>query len=142
MMKSAVKVRLSRPVEEVFAFIANPANDLQWNAELSDVQLPDEALAPGVTYDMIFESPNGPVTMTQEVTAYEENQRFAFSTHSGDFPIHGEYALSPTETGTLLNYTIAYDIQEELPERVIKTLKQEVNRRLERNFSTLKSILS
>lgn len=148
MLRSAVKVRVLRPLDEVFAYITNPQNDLQWNAELRAVRgLPARPLMVDDTYEMVFAGKNADgsdaeLVLTQKVAKLESNVRFEFTTISGSsFPVQGAYTFTAAENGTIVQYMVTYEIGEDLPERVLKDLKREINKRLEVNFSQLKTLL-
>lgn len=146
MLKSAVKVRIYRPLDEVFGYVSNPLNDVEWNAELRDVRnLPSRTLQVGDQYDMVFQNAAADgdgVILTQEVTAFEENVTFAFKTVAGsEIPITGTYTFAGAEVGATIQYVVTYDLGEAYNERVQKDLKREINKRLEINFTQLKTLL-
>jgi uncharacterized protein YndB with AHSA1/START domain len=134
-------VRIERPVEEVFAYVADPENFPGWNSAVQTVRKTSSGEHPvGATYSMTRQLPSGRAENDLEITAHEHPREFAIRTLSGPTPFVYRYAFSPSDAGTLLEL----DAEVELPgaaELLGPLARRAVKRGVEDNFATLKSVL-
>jgi uncharacterized protein YndB with AHSA1/START domain len=101
-VRHAVSVEIERPIEEVFAFVADPRNDEQWCPRVKGCEQTDGA-GPGVgaryvvRHNPTFQRPHEREIV---VTAYEPPARLATEQTDkvGLFSI--DYELEPTPAGT------------------------------------------
>ena len=83
-----LSIVINRPIDEVFAFLANLENDVQWHRAFVEVRnTSDGSLDVGARF-LVFEGALGNRTMGSEyeVSEYEPNRSAAWKTVSG--PIH------------------------------------------------------
>jgi uncharacterized protein YndB with AHSA1/START domain len=77
-------VDIARPLEEVFAFVANPGNDARWGSNLLEVtQVSPGRLGVGARFRYKARFAGRQFELVREVTEYEPNRRQAVKTISG-----------------------------------------------------------
>jgi uncharacterized protein YndB with AHSA1/START domain len=92
MIDFQTSVRVARPREELFAFVADPHQLPQWNSAVRSVRPtspPPRAI--GSTYTMRRELPGGPAENTLEIVELEPPSAFALRTTSGPTPFLYRY---------------------------------------------------
>jgi uncharacterized protein YndB with AHSA1/START domain len=95
-------VDISRPPEQVFAFITNPANLTKWVTGVQEAS--GGPLSAGSRYAMKYKYGGRVNDITMEVTEHEPPRRFGFKTVEGPYPIIGRYRLEPQGQGTRMAY--------------------------------------
>jgi uncharacterized protein YndB with AHSA1/START domain len=130
----ATNVSIARPVDEVFAYVANPETFPDWNSAV-------ESITPaGTRYVMRRQLPNGPATNELEIIARRPPRTFAIRTVTGPTPFVYRYRLEPTENGTLL--TLAAEVElAGLASLAGPVVARAVKRGVDANLATLRSIL-
>ena len=132
---------VKRPVEEVFAYLTDPANLPEWQSGAIEGRM--ETLAPLAVGSRLVEVRKflgRKLESTLEVTEYEPSRRFAFKVVSGPVPFHVEHTLEPSNGGTRLSVVGEgesggfFKLAEPL---VIKA----VERQTKSDFETLKDLL-
>jgi uncharacterized membrane protein len=107
MIRFTVPVEIDRPVEEVFAFVTDPARLPEWQA--NTVSAAAEAEGPMRTGTRLREVHRAPMgrnlESVVEVARYEPNRHFDLRIVDGPMPIHGDFAFAPANGGTRLELT-------------------------------------
>jgi uncharacterized protein YndB with AHSA1/START domain len=99
-------VIIERPVEEVFAFFTNRANDARWARRLGDRCC--GAAPVGTTTHQIVASPGGRrIPADIEITAYEPSTHHAFRVIAGPVRPSGEYRFGSVGGGSDVAFTLA-----------------------------------
>lgn len=141
MITFETSVRVERPIEEVFAFVANPLMFPRWNLAVQTVhRTSGEGGGPGSTYSMQRQLPTGLVENELEVLGREHPTRFAVRTTSGPTPFLYRYRFAPD----LAESVIHLDATVELPSAtaVLGPLAaRAVRRGVDANLATLKHAL-
>jgi len=98
-------VTIARPLEEVWDFVSDPANNPQWQSgvELSD-QSPSGPIKVGTRIRIVRRVMGQKIEMVLETTVFEPNAQFAFKSLSGPLPISGSIAVVATDGGMELTY--------------------------------------
>jgi uncharacterized membrane protein len=131
---------ISRPIGEVFAFVANGENARQWRPGVLDVsRVSGEGL--GAIYRQGVKGPGGRrIAADYEVTAFEPDRRIAFRAIAGPVRPTGEYQFAPAGNGTTVSLALDATLTGwkslVMGRAVQSTMLAEV-----RNLDTLKSIL-
>ena len=101
------EIVISRPVEEVFDFVADERNEPHFNPRM----LKSEKLSPGpiglgtrFRAEMRMRGRGRPVVMTVEFTAFERPRRLASSTHMATMDIQGTLTFDPVPEGTRMRW--------------------------------------
>jgi uncharacterized membrane protein len=110
MVRVEHSVVIARPIEAVFAFAADFANDARWSAAVKrSERLSAGPLAVGATFRHLTELLGQRVDATGAVTELEPNRRICLRTQSGPIPHQDCRAVEPAEGGTRL--TVAIDAE-------------------------------
>ena len=98
-------VTIDRPLEEVWDFVSDPANNPQWQSgvELSD-QSPSGPIKIGTRVRIVRKFMGQRIEVVFETTVFEPNTQFAFKSLSGPLPISGSMAVAATDSGTEMTY--------------------------------------
>jgi carbon monoxide dehydrogenase subunit G len=81
------------PVGEVFAFATDLDKMAEWMDEIVEIEKASEGpIAVGTTFNAVISFMGRRIETGHEVTAYEDERRFAFKITSG--PVRGEITLS------------------------------------------------
>jgi len=135
------RIVIERPIEEVFAYVADPGNLPSWNSAVRAVQ-PTSPVSGrvGSTYSMDRQLPIGRVTNRLEIVLREHPREFAIRTTNGPTPFLYRYRFAAERDRTILEL----DGRVELP--AAAGLIPQLGRRALRhgvqdNLTTLKRIL-
>jgi hypothetical protein len=89
MVKVECSTTIKRPVEDVFAVLSNPANDVRWSSAALVAELTSPCLVGvGTTSRSVSKILGRRIESKWEVTEFEPNRRLAAQSHSGLFPVH------------------------------------------------------
>ena len=131
---------ISRPIGEVFAFVADGENATQWRPGVLDVaRQSGEGL--GAIYRQGVKGPGGRrIAADYEITAFEPDRRIAFHAIAGPVRPTGEYRFAPAGEGTTVSLALDATLTGwkslVMGRAVQSTMLAEV-----RNLDTLKAIL-
>jgi len=99
-------IRIARPVDQVFAFFTDPANDASWRPHVKQIEA-HGPVAVGTTVRQVIAGPGGRgIPADIEVTAYEPPSRYAFQGVAGPVRPAGEFRFSPTDDGTEVSFAL------------------------------------
>jgi uncharacterized protein YndB with AHSA1/START domain len=139
-MNFTTSVRIARPIEDVFAFAADPLAYPRWNSAVRSVRAISGHGEIGSTYAMERELPTGHAENGLEVLAREEPDAFDIGTTSGPTPFLYRYRFTRDgdATAVRLDATVelggAAALLGSLAARAVK-------RGVDANFATLRRIL-
>ena len=141
MTRFETSVRISRPIEEVFAFVAEPLNFPRWNSAVRAVRhTGGEAGAVGSTYAMERDLPSGQAQNELEVFARGRPTEFGIRTTSGPTPFSYRYEFTAANGETVVRLDAAVEL--EGPAALLGPLAgRAVKRGVDSNFAELKRIL-
>jgi uncharacterized membrane protein len=97
---------INRPAAEVFAFVADGANAMQWRPGVLDVALASgEGM--GSVYRQGVKGPGGRrIAADYQVTAFEPNRRIAFHAIAGPVRPTGEYRFEADGDQTTVSFSL------------------------------------
>jgi uncharacterized protein YndB with AHSA1/START domain len=99
-------VTINRPVDEVFAFIADGRTASQWRSGVLDVDLVSGS-GRGARYSQGVRGPGGRrIAADYEITEYEPNTKIAFRTTAGPVRPTGSFTFEPMGTGTIVTFRL------------------------------------
>lgn len=100
-------VQIARTPEDVFAFLADARNDIQWRPTVVDIAH-QTGTGSGTRYRQGLRGPGGSrIPADFEVTVYEPPSRFGFRA-TGSVKTTGEYRLAPVDGGTAVTLRLDF----------------------------------
>lgn len=78
-----VSTNVDRPAEDVFEYLTDPANVVEWNSQGVEVPPVDEEMGVGTTWRPVVNGLVGTSDLPMECTAYEPPTRFGYRTTTG-----------------------------------------------------------
>ena len=97
-------LQINRPVEDVFAFVANIENLPLWAGPVTEAKQTSEGpVGAGTTQTQIAQFLGRRIESSQEVTEYELNKKLSTKTTSGPLPIEVSYTFEPVAGGTMMH---------------------------------------
>lgn len=101
-------VEIARPVEDVYAFLANIDNFPQWSGAVVEANRPaTDALGVGHTFTLAQKFLGRRFDSPCEVTALEPNRRFGYRTIGRvPLPFSFDFTFEPTDGGTRLSVVV------------------------------------
>jgi uncharacterized membrane protein len=101
---------INRPVDEVFCFFTDPANELKWRTHLKEVSAA-APIAVGARVHQLVKGPGGlGIPADIEVTGYELGTRYAFRVVAGPVRPVGEFRFTPDGDSTSVSLSLAADL--------------------------------
>ena len=140
MIQHEVTLHLNRPVEQVFAFLADYQNLRTWQSDLiENEQLTEGPWRVGTRFREIRRTGPGQSEIHGEITDFEPNKRFSTKTSTKP-EVTVSYSLKGENGGTLLNYKfvmLTSGIMRLLEPLMAGAIKKDT----EQDFQKLKQIL-
>jgi uncharacterized protein YndB with AHSA1/START domain len=142
MIAFETNVRIERPLEVVYAYIAEPENLPRWNSAVQAVRktsASDDA-GMGSTYTMERTLPTGRAVNGLEIVAHEPPTAFAISTTSGPTPFLYRFRFASADRATVVR--LQGDAELGHVGNLLGPLaRRAVRRGVDDNLATLKAIL-
>lgn len=106
MPQAKYSVTIDRPVEVVFAFVADGENCPQWRPSVVDIKrMSGDGV--GTRYAQGVKGPmHRRVAADYEISVFEANRRLEFQTVTGPARPHGRYEFEAVESGTRLMFSL------------------------------------
>jgi uncharacterized membrane protein len=103
-----LSIDIQRPVEAVFAFVADPRNGPKWQGALKEVRqvTPEGPPAVGTKATFVASFLGVKLEPTTEITALEPNRSVSFTGRSGPLTLEGTYRVEAVGTGTRMSSTL------------------------------------
>jgi uncharacterized membrane protein len=140
MIQHDVSIHLNYPVNQVFTFLADPAKQPTWQANLIEIeQLTEGPMRVGTRIREVRRLGRRPTEYQAEVTGFEPNKRFALRVINGP-RVTLSYAFEPAEGGTRLRYEFVMrpsGMMRALEPLIIRSLRKQSSS----DFEKLKDIL-
>src|SRR5215467_10013938 len=90
MITVETSIEIRRPVEAVFAFVSDPHNEPQWERTVKEIRVtPDGPPAVGTKVTKVGSFLGVKLEVTNELTAWEPNRFFSFTSTSGPASMEG-----------------------------------------------------
>ena len=100
-------VRIARPVDDVYAFFADPAHESSWRGDALREFTPMGPVAVGTRIRQVVAGPMGrSVDADIEITALEPGKRYAFVGVSGPLRPVGEYTFHQSDSDTIVTFKL------------------------------------
>jgi uncharacterized protein YndB with AHSA1/START domain len=106
------RVEISRPPDQVFAYMTDPSHLAEWQESLVSARM-EGGSAPAVHAKMTAVRKVGRVerTMTSELTEFDPPRRFRFRGIDGPVRAFGSGSVEPLDDGTRSRVTIELDFE-------------------------------
>lgn len=112
--QSIMIVAISRPVEQVFAFVANAETAPQWQEETLEVRRASTGpIGLGTTFQALRSHLREQVSALLEITEYEPNKCVSFESAWGNLLSHDSYLFQSVGACTRVSYT--FDLASRAP---------------------------
>jgi uncharacterized membrane protein len=122
-------VTISRPVSDVFAFVADGTNNPRWRSGVLDISL-KSGNGKGATYQQGIKGPFGRrVPADYQITDFVPDTRIAFRAIAGPVRPEGSFELVSTDGGTLVKFSLRCSprgFAKLMTPMVAKTMRSEV----------------
>lgn len=100
-----VTTHIARPIDEVYAFVSDPAKMPLWVNYVEEAEFTEESEPRvGATFDIKYTYGRRVSDITMEITEFNRPTRFAYKTIKGPYPIRATYTLAPEGEGTRFTY--------------------------------------
>lgn len=105
-----VSTMIDRPAEDVFDYLTDPENVVEWNSQAIEVPPVDEKMGVGTTWRPVVKGILGTSELPMECTTYEPPTRFGYRTTRGLLGdrVHNtgaEYTCRPDGEQTRLSWS-------------------------------------
>jgi len=95
-------ITINRPIEEVFAFVADPSNDVNWRSDVVESKVTSGSLGVGATFQFASEFMGRKIETIGEMTAYDSPKRFAWKSKKSPIPVSAVTTFEAVADGTLV----------------------------------------
>ena len=140
MIRINSSITINRPAGEVFDFVRNQENVQTWLSGWLETRPTSETEGVGFTWVDVVEVLGRRVETEFELTELEPDQKMAFKSIRGSFPVSGVYSFGQAEDGT----AVTFDLQGgpggffKLAEPLLARIMQ---RQWDTNLANLKDLL-
>ena len=98
---------INRPIEEVFAYMNDPANDTQWQSVVVESKVTSEGpVGVGTTGFNVIRFLGRKIEANYEITEHEQNKKSTIKSTSGPIPFTGTRTFESVEGGTRVTESI------------------------------------
>lgn len=104
MIRCETRYTLPAPPDVVFDYMANPANDVQWQDSCVEARLLGPEPVAGCRYAIVFSFLGRKMQFTGEITERVPAREFAFKVLEGSFHYEGRYSFRPHAEGTEVHW--------------------------------------
>jgi uncharacterized protein YndB with AHSA1/START domain len=139
-MNFTTDVRIERPIEDVFDYVADPRNFPDWNSAVQAVKPISGQGEPGSTYLMERDLPSGPAENELEIVDVERPMSLLIRTTSGPTPFVYRYRFDSDDGATQMELAAAVELSG-LAGALGPVASRVVKRGVDSNFADLKRIL-
>ena len=103
MIRTAISLEINRPVEEVFAFMNEPANLFKWSQQIEEVrQLTSGPIDVGSEFEIVSRFMGSNIHSMLIVTEYLPNERVSSEGHAGGMKLRSTTSYEPHNGNTLI----------------------------------------
>ena len=140
MIRIQASVTINRPLEEVFRFMTDNQNALQWQSGLLEARVTNDVVGVGKTWVDVVQVLGRRIEIASELIEFEPLRVVGFKSTSGPIPLEGRYAFEPDGAGTKVTFTLQGEAGGffKLAEPIVARSTQ---RQWETNLANLKDLL-
>jgi uncharacterized membrane protein len=140
MIRIQASTTVNRPLEEVFRFMTDNQNALQWQSGLLEARVTNDVIGVGKTWVDVVQVLGQRIEIASELTEFEPLRTVGFKSTSGPIPLEGRYVFEPDGEGTKVTFTLQGEADGffKLAEPIVARSTQ---RQWETNLANLKDLL-
>lgn len=105
MPQATLTEHIDAPIEDVFAYLTDPTNELEWVSSAREREVVDGDGGKGSHIRAVEQWLAKRLEFLYEVTEHDPPSRYALRTLEGPFPGEIDFRLSTSDGGTTLTYT-------------------------------------
>lgn len=110
MINLSISTMVHRPIRQVFEYMSTPENDFQWQyGTLATTRLSEGASARGSLFRNIGNLMGRRIVSTYEVTEYEPNKKYGFTSRSEPLQSRTSYVFEMANGSTRITVSIQAD---------------------------------
>lgn len=133
---------IARPVEDVFAFVADQHNAPRWQKGLLEVRRTTEGpVGVGTRHDFVRKVMGRMMVASNEYIAYEVNEQVAFKAISGPMQFEARYLTEPSQGQTRLTCRMELEKGKGLFGLMLPLIARSIRKDMRNSFITLKDLL-
>jgi hypothetical protein len=141
MIRFDLNTHIYRPLVQVFAFVAMPENDFQWQyGTLASAQISRGEMGLGTLFRAVNHLLGRRIEMIYEVTVFDLNKRYGFKSVSQLVDSYTLYTFDMSQGGTKVTLSVETDPKELSKPNSAMVVKQ-FKKQHKENLAMLKSIL-
>jgi hypothetical protein len=141
MIKFDLEVRIYRPLQEVFAFVATPENDFHWQyGTLMSAQIADGKIGTGTLFRAVGHFMGRRMESVYEIMEFEPNKKYGFRSLSGVLDSHTLYTFDVHKGATRIGIFAQFDSDDPLMVTG-PALEKSLRKQYKENLNLLKEIL-
>src|SRR5574339_861981 len=107
MIRFDLNTRIYRPLKQVFAFVARPENDFQWQyGTLASTQMSNGELGMGTLFRAVGNLIGERIEAMYMITVFDSNKQYGFKSVSGPVDSYTLYTFEISEGGTRVNLSM------------------------------------
>ena len=127
MIRAAASVVIERPIDEVFAFMADFENDRRWRSDVVEIaRVSGDVAGPGARYHQVVRPGSRPVELDFETSDVDPGRRLRFRSTSGPAHVEGAYTFEPAGAGTRVAF-----LSEIRPRGILRLAEQSLGRAIQ-----------
>lgn len=127
---------IQRPADEVFSFIADFANNPQWQGGMERCTWDGEARGVGATYSQEARFFGRPIRTTFRVTAVDPGRSISIESIVSTFPIQVTRSVAPADGGCVVTAHVRGQ-----PTGLLKLMSGMAARSIRKDYAALKALL-
>ena len=141
-MRVSSTVTIDRPLEDVFAYVADYRNDPAWRPEVKEMRyLSEEPVGVGI-HALETSVLWGRRLVTETlISAYDPNRRLDWDFVSGPFRVRGSRTFEAVDGGTRVTSELEWNPAARLARMAAPAMTRSYQRMLDRNLQRLRTIL-
>ena len=134
-------IDVGRSVEDVFAYLTEPKNNVEWESTVVEMEMTSEGPFGVGSKGRRVEEFMGRDEGIWEITEYEENKMFAMKFESAKFIGDGGWQLESVEGGSRLAYRFQGNAKSSFMKLFILVMMPMFKRQIRKDYGTFKEIL-
>ena len=135
-----LQTQIYRPLKQVFKFVVTPENNFEWQyGTLASAQISKGEISIGTLFRTVWHFMGRRIETLYEVTEFEVNKRYGFTSLSGPVDSRALYTFEMTKGGTRIHLST-----ETNPGDLFKTeglMVQKFKKQYQENLVLLKSVM-